>query len=94
MATKSGRFESQAMNALKKCLLSHPTGIDSGGYPQIVHSSKPSRCKSEWLFKPTVFMGFSATVDCTGTRNGPEAKTKCHATETHLDVFVLQPKPL
>jgi hypothetical protein len=74
MATKSGRFESQAMNALKNCLLSDPTGIDSGGYPQIVHSSKPSRCMSEWLFKPTVFMGFSATVDSAGTpqRSGGE----------------------
>ena len=74
MATKSGRFESQAMNALKKCLLSHPTGIDSGGYPQIVHSSNPSRCMSEWLLKPIVFMGFPAVVDSAGTpkRSGGE----------------------
>jgi hypothetical protein len=74
MASKSGRFESQAMNALKKCLLSDPTGIDSGGYPQIVHFSKPSRCMSEWLFKTTVFMGFPAVVDRAGTpkRSGGE----------------------
>ena len=52
------------------------------------------RCMSEWLFKPTVFMGFPAVVDSAGTRNGPEGNTKCHATETNLGVFVLQPEPL
>jgi len=74
MVSKSGRFESQAMNDLKKCLLSDPTGIDSGGYPQSVHSPKPLRCKSEWLFKPTVFMGFPAVADRAGTpkRSGGE----------------------
>ena len=81
MASKSGRFESQAMNALKKCLLSDPTGIDSGGYPQIVHFSKPSRCMSEWLFKPTVFMGVSRR--CGQSRN-PETVRRRRLSVTRL----------
>jgi hypothetical protein len=87
------RFERSAINALKRMLLRHPTGISSGASPHVVPASSPRAARVSGL-QTLSDRGFSAVVDIMGARNGPEGNTKCHATETNPDVFVLQPEPL